>query len=65
MYQINQSKCKPYACRVKEFQRKPYCPPPTPYSRKLTVSYLSHSNRVNVSVYPPLWKMAWKRGIYG
>ena len=48
MYQINQSKCKPYACRVKEFQRKPYCPPPTPYNRKLTVSYLSHSNRVHV-----------------
>ena len=48
MYQFNQSKCKPYACNVKEFQRKPYCPPPRPYSRQLTVSYLSNSNSLNV-----------------
>jgi len=48
MYQFNQSKCKPYACAVREYQRKPYCPPPRPYSRQLTVSYLSHSNSVHV-----------------
>jgi hypothetical protein len=43
MFQSNQSECKPYACAVKEFERKPYCPPPRPYSRQLTVSYLSHN----------------------
>jgi len=43
MYQSNQSNCKPYACAVKELERKPYSPPPRPYSRQLTVSYLSHS----------------------
>ena len=48
MYQFNQSKCKPYACNVKEFQRKPYSPTPRPHSRHLTVSYLYNSNSVNV-----------------
>ena len=48
MFQTNQSKCKPYACAVKEFHRKPYSQQPRPYSRKLTVSYLSNSNSVNV-----------------
>jgi len=42
MYQSNQSNCKPYACAVKEFERKPYSSPPRPYSRQLTVSYLSY-----------------------
>ena len=48
MYQFNQSECKLYACAVKEFQRKPYCPPQRPYARQLTVSYLFDSNNVNV-----------------
>jgi hypothetical protein len=48
MYQFNQSKCKPYVCTVKEVQRKPYCPLPRPYTRQLTISYLSQSNNVNV-----------------
>ena len=48
MYQLNQSECKPYACTVKEIQRKPYCSTPRPHSRKLTVSYLSNSNNVTV-----------------
>jgi len=48
MYQVNQSKCKPYACTVKEIKRKPYSPPQRPHSRQLTVSYLSNSNDVNV-----------------
>ena len=39
MFQSNQSECKPYACAVKEFERKPYSPPPRPYIRQLTVSY--------------------------
>ena len=48
MFQSNQSKCKFYACNVKEIQRKPYSPPLRPYSRQLTVSYLYDSNSVNV-----------------
>jgi len=49
MYQFNQSgssaksECKPYACTVKEFQRKPYCPPPRPYTRNLKVYYAYQS----------------------
>ena len=48
MHQLNQSNYKLYACAVKEFQRKPYCPPQRPYTRQLTVSYLFDSNNVNV-----------------
>ena len=48
MYLFNQSECKPYVCAEKEFQRKPYCPPPRPYTRQLTVSCLFQSNNVNV-----------------
>jgi len=48
MFNFNQPKCKPYACSVKEFHRKPYCPPQRPYTRQLTVSYLFDSNNVNV-----------------
>ena len=43
MFYSNQSKSKPYACDVNEFQRKPYCPPPRPYTRNLKVYYAYQS----------------------
>ena len=43
MYQTNQSKYKLYACVVKEYQRKSYCPPPRPYTRNLKVYYAYQS----------------------
>ena len=43
MFYSNQSKCKPYACVVKEYERKPYCPPPRPYTRNLKVYYAYQS----------------------
>ena len=43
MFQSNQSKCKPYASTVKEFQRKPSCLTQRPYTRNLKVYYAYQS----------------------
>ena len=43
MSNSNQTKCKPYFCAVQFKERKPYSPPPKPYARQLTVSYLNQS----------------------